>query len=195
MRKTFLCSLILLVWGATANAQDLYSKVDIFAGYSYFSASPKTDRIPDPVFAGRINQHGFGANLSFNISERIGVVADFSNQTADKTIIGLNTDTATLLYLFGGRFYARSEGIKAYAQALIGGARRRAFSKSVDISAVDLALAFGGGVEVDINKRFGFRMVEFDYVPTRGGDGTLGIGRRWSQNFRAEAGLVLRFGY
>lgn len=195
MRKTCLCFVILLVCCASANAQDLYSKVDIFAGYSYFSASPKTDRIPDPAFSSRISQHGFGGNLCFNITERIGIVADFSNQTADKRIVGLNTDTATLLYLFGGRFYARSEGIKAYAQALIGGARRRAISKALDISAVDLALAFGGGVEVDINKRIGFRLVEFDYVPTRGGDGTLGIGKRWSQNFRAETGLVFRFGY
>jgi opacity protein-like surface antigen len=194
MRKISLCFLLLLASRASAAAQDVYPKAEIFAGYSYFNASPKTDRISDLIFSNRISQHGFGANVGFNLSKRFGVVVDYSHQSADKRILDLDTDTSTVLYMFGARFSARSDGMTAYGQALIGGARRTAKSSAIDISATDLALAVGGGVQLDINKHIGFRLMQFDYVPTRGADATPGIGRRWSQNFRAQAGFVLKFG-
>jgi len=173
------------------------SKVEVFGGYSYLSASPKTDRLPFSLtdFNSRIGQHGYGINAAFNLSGRFGFVADVSRNMADKEIALANTDTSTTLFLFGPRFSSRSEGVTYFAQAFVGGAKRRAESTIFHVSGTDFALGLGGGMDLQASKYIAFRLFQFDYIPSRGGDNSPGIGRRWSQNLRAQVGLVVKLGH
>ena len=48
------------------------------------------------------------------------------------------------------------------------------------------AMAFGGGLDYNLNKNFAVRVGQFDYLPTRFGDAT-------QNNFRYSTGIVLKF--
>lgn len=184
----------------SVQGQDCCTKVEAFVGYSYFNASPKTDRIPPnpifnpSVFGGRIGQHGFGVNVAGRVRGKLGLVGDISYQTADAKIFNVNTDTSTFVFLAGSRLSMRNDETTLFAQALIGGARRKADNPNLHITATDLALSFGAGLDIGFRKRFAFRVFEFDYLPSRGSDALTNIGKRWSQNFRAQSGFVFRFG-
>jgi outer membrane protein with beta-barrel domain len=200
MRKLLTVMLLLGVPALTAQAQECCVKIEAFAGYSYFNASPKTDRIPpDPnsnpgIFDGRIGQHGFGVNIAGRIKGKLGIVGDFSFQSADEKVFNLNTDTSTLVFLAGPRLSIRNQETTLFAQALMGGIRRKVDNINLHITATDLALGFGGGLDIGFKKHVAFRAFEFDYLPSRGSDALPNIGKRWSQNFRAQIGFVFRFG-
>jgi hypothetical protein len=198
MLRIILCAGILLIAELSGNAQDCNcSKVDVFGGYSYLSASPKTDRLPPNItdFNSRIGQHGYSINAAFNLKKWLGIVADFGRNTADKEIASATTDTSTTLFLFGPRFSSHSEGVTYFGQALVGGAKRRAESTVFKVSGNDFALALGGGIDLHASRYFAMRLFQIDYLPTRGGDNTPGIGTRWSQNYRAQVGFVVKLGH
>lgn len=200
MRKLMAVLLLTGSAGLSAHAQECCVKVEVFGGYSYFNASPKTDRIPpEPInssniFDGRIGQHGFGVNVAGRIKGKLGIVGDFSFQSADEKVFNLNTDTSTLVFLAGPRLSIRNQETTLFAQALIGGIRRKVENTNLNITATDLALGFGGGLDIGFKRHFAFRAFELDYLPSRGSDALSNIGKRWSQNFRAQIGFVFRFG-
>lgn len=201
MKKMLGLIIICLAAAGPVRAQDCCTRVEAFVGYSYFNASPKTDRIappntmpPTPPFEGRIGQHGIGFNIAGNFNSKFGIVGDVSYQSADERIFNQNTDTSTLTFLVGPRLSSRNESATVFAQALVGGIRRKADSPLFHVSATDLALSFGGGMDMKLRKHIAFRIFEFDYIPSRGSDNLPDIGKRWSQNFRFQTGLVFRFG-
>jgi opacity protein-like surface antigen len=198
MKKFLILVGALLTVGAPASAQDCCQRVEIFGGYSYLDVSPKTDRIPADIlgnrFDSRIGQNGFGVSVAGNFSRRFGIVADFSRNMSDNNILNLQTDTSTTLFLFGPRITSRNENVTVFGHALIGGMKRKAVSEVLNLSNTDLALGFGGGIDIGATKHIAVRLFQFDYIPSRGGDNMEGIGKRWSQNFRAQVGIVVRFG-
>jgi len=201
MKRLVGIAIFCLMAGGQVLAQDCCIKVEAFIGYSYFNAAAKTDRIAPPLtvpptspFEGRIGQHGIGFNIAGNFNSKFGIVGDFSYQTSDERIFNHNVDTRTLILLAGPRLSSRNEATTLFAQALIGAARRKADSPLVHASGTDLALSFGAGMDLKIGKHIAFRIFEFDYLPSRGGDNLPNIGKRWSQNFRFQTGFVYRFG-
>ena len=48
-------------------------------------------------------------------------------------------------------------------------------------------MAFGGGVDIDLNNRFAVRPIEFYLVPTH-------FGGTWGTNYKVSTGLVIRLG-
>jgi hypothetical protein len=200
--KTFILSMALLlcVCASVEAQQCCPGKVEIFGGYSYLNLSPKTDRIPaDSMgnrFDGRLDQHGFGISVMGNISNKFGIVGDFSHNMKDdsRRILDVKTETRTNVFLFGPRFSSRSDDTTAFIHALVGGLKRRVVSEKLKLSNTDLTLAFGGGLELNTNKHVGVRLLQVDYLPSRGEDDVPGDGKRWSHNFRIQAGLVFRFG-
>jgi hypothetical protein len=62
-------------------------------------------------------------------------------------------------------------------------------------------MAFGGGVDAKLNSRFGLRVVQVDYLPSRFGGqtealfGTVGpLITSWQNNLRVSTGIVVKFG-
>lgn len=202
MKKLIILVALLFCTCVAVKAQECCSgRFEVFGGYSYLNISPKTDRIPadsaNNRFDGRIGQHGFGINLVGNLSANIGIVADFSRNTADedRRILNVKADTRTMVFLFGPRFSSRSDTMTAFGQVLIGVMKRRIASEEFNLSHTDLAFALGGGVDIGATKHFAIRLFQFDYIPSRGEDNIPDIGKRWSHNFRAQTGLVFRFGH
>src|SRR2546422_1998635 len=106
---------MLFLLAQTAAAQDT-PKVDAFLGYSYVRANPATSGAPS------FNLHGGSASVAYNVSNSLGLVADFGGYHVNK-IGGFPVGSAVYTYLFGPRLsYRRSEGkITPYAQILFGG--------------------------------------------------------------------------
>src|SRR2546426_5181904 len=110
---------MLFLLAQTAAAQDT-PKVDAFLGYSYVRANPATSGAPS------FNLHGGSASVAYNVSNSLGLVADFGGYHVNK-IGGFPGDSAGYTYLFGPRLsYPRSESkITPYAQILVGGTHPR----------------------------------------------------------------------
>lgn len=186
---------LLFIMAVHAQAQDCCKRAELFGSFSYFNASSKTDRIPkDKEFNGRISQRGYGIDLAYNFKKNWAMVADFSQQMKDEKINGSNADTTTYNYLFGLRLAPHGEGLSPFAEALVGASKRKTFLDDLRIKNTDFALGFGGGVDIEAGRNFAVRALRFNYIPVRGGDDATGVGRRWSQNFRLQAGIIFRFG-
>ncbi len=70
-----------------------------------------------------------------------------------------------------------------FVHAMFGGAAFRGDSNS----DTGFAMAFGGGLDVKGGKRFAFRAIQFDYVPTR-------LFNTWQHNIRLGFGVVFKLG-
>jgi hypothetical protein len=108
--------------------------------------------------------------------------------------------TKTSTALFGPRFFLRREKVTLFAHGLAGVVRTRTSSEYSFVSVIGLpterssfaysvnhfAYGFGGGVDVNVNRRFAIRILQADYLRTQ-------IEVRGNQ-LRLQSGVVIRFG-
>ena len=207
MKNLSMLIVLVLLAAIPVRAQSEYPTVEIFGGYSYLSADTSRDEdlnveiLTNPL-DDRTGFHGAGFSVAANFSRWFGAVADFSyNRTNVKfptqplppgvDPVPFDLDFSTFFFMFGPRFYARSEKVTGFAHALIGAVRIKVEGEFAGTrgsrSQTDFALGFGGGVDVRLTNRIGARLFQFDYIPVRSeGD--------WSQNFRVQVGLTVRLG-
>ena len=198
MRKFILPLAVLFLAAIPAKAQDEYPTVEIFGGYSYLSVDVGADFEDDDFdIDEREGFHGFGVSVAGNFSKSFGIVGDFSyNRKSIADIVGFDANANITLFLFGPRFTARGDKVDGFVHALIGGARERISvdvpGENVNVSNTDLALGFGGGVDVKAGDMFAIRLFQLDYIPIRAEDPFTGD-KQWSHNFRFQVGAVVRF--
>jgi hypothetical protein len=95
--------------------------------------------------------------------------------------------------LFGPELKIRSRKANSFAHALVGVTNTR-FVETDSFGTIDLvrrtnlALGFGGGLDVNLKPRLAIRILQADYVPTR-------LAGKWQNDFRASIGVVFRFQY
>ncbi|HET8675929.1 MAG TPA: outer membrane beta-barrel protein [Blastocatellia bacterium] len=199
MRKFILPLAVLFLAAIPAHAQDEYPSVEIFGGYSYLSVDVGADFDDDDFdFDEREGFHGFGVSIAGNISSSFGIVGDFSYNRKDiSDLTGLDSNANVSLFLFGPRFTARGDTVDGFVHALVGVARQRVEvdlpGENFDISENDLALGFGGGVDIKASDRFAIRLFQLDYIPIRAEDPFEFDEKRWTHNFRFQIGAVFRF--
>lgn len=203
MRKFILPLAVLFLAAIPANAQDEYPSVEIFGGYSYLSVDVGADLDgddDDDIFDidDREGFHGFGVSIAGNISESFGIVGDFSYNRKDiSELTGLDSNANVSLFLFGPRFTARGNSVDGFVHAMVGVARQRVEvevpGNDVEISETDLALGFGGGVDIKAGDRFAIRLFQLDYIPIHSEDPFEFDEKRWTHNFRFQIGAVFRF--
>jgi len=136
------------------------------------------------------------ASLFYNFTPHVGVGGDFS------ALFGSTTDTVGTIkfdislhrqtYLFGPQFnFYPNDKVKIFVHPLFGGVHDTTKitigTTTTSFSANAFAMAFGGGVDVNLNNHFAIRPIQFDYVPTH-------FGGAWQSNYRISTGLVIRFG-
>lgn len=188
------CILILLVFVPSVLAQDKHPSAEIFGGYSYLNFQVKLGFDPTPV--DRQSAHGVGINAAVNLSNHLGIVGDFSYNAKGvrvPSIFGSNTGNVQHTYfLFGPRFSVRRDRATGFLQTLVGGAHIRSEFGGIH-RTTDLALAIGGGLDVNISKRVAVRAFQFDYLPSRRRLASSDE-KDWLQNFRAQFGIVFKFG-
>ncbi len=152
------------VWGQDAD----YPRVEIFGGISYFSADAVT----------RETFYGWQTSVSTNFSKKVGFTADLGGQY--KTLFG--TSIQGYEFLLGPRFTARSKRVTGFAHALFGFLHASGGSLSDTI----FSAGFGGGLDVNGNKRIAVRVIQFDYIPSR-------FSGEWRYNARIAFGMVVKF--
>jgi len=169
-------------------------KNEFFAGYSYHSADINTLTI-DPH---RTGQNGVNLEYTRNITRHIGLSGDASahfHRETHSTGTGTFTSKRDQYFLLAGlQFKAgNSSRVQPFAHALFGASLFRGFTSDIRTSgnvftiddATSFAMAFGGGVDIRLNKRIDLRMIQADYTPT-----FFGSGRQ--NNFRVSVGIVFK---
>jgi hypothetical protein len=190
MRKSlvlvFLASLLTLPMSAQDNP-----KFEVFGGYQYLHAG-NVDGQGDGV-----NANGFNASATFNLSQHLGIAADFSGSYKTDTIQNYFAHVHAYTYTFGPVASWRSgKNLKLFTHALFGGAHLTPtlclFGGDPsqcrgDLSFSGFAMMLGGGADTRIDRHVGFRIFQADwvYLPTQAGG--------HAKNVRLSTGLVFRF--
>ena len=167
---------------------------EFFGGYSYHSADINTLTI-DPH---RTGQNGFNLEYTRNITKQIGLTGDasahFHRETRSTTSETFTSKRDQYFLLGGLQFKTRSgKGVAPFAHALFGASLFRGFTSNIRAAgnvftfddATSFAMVFGGGLDIHVNKRIDFRMIQADYAPT-----FFGSGRQ--NNFRLSVGIIFK---
>ncbi len=199
MRK--FVALAVIVFGMTALcvAQEV-PQAEVFGGYSLFHFD-KMDAdslfVPPPTPTINQNMHGWNAAVQFNINKWLGAVADFSGHYGTPLEISGTGDIQGSTYnmLFGPQINVRGKKAKGFAHVLFGVNRFKADASSSlgtpEFTDSAFALAFGGGVDVNVTKRIGVRLGQFDYIWSKH---DFGPGFDSQNNFRFSAGILFNLG-
>jgi len=185
--KVVVCLLAFLSFSAaSAFAQD-FSKIDIFAGYSYVRENPATSGVSG------FNLHGGSASVAYNANHWLGAVADFGGYHSNN-VRGSDTDGTVFTYLFGPRFsYRKYERVTPFAQTLFGVAHGSASVNGISAGTNNaFAASFGGGVDLKITRSVSFRAGQAEYLLTRFPEIT-SSNRETQNNLRVSTGIVIHF--
>lgn len=204
MQKALSIVVVIVCCATTVFAQDDFSRVEVFGGYSYLRADLSDD---DFFITGETeNLHGFHAQVAGNLNRFFGIAGDVSGhyKSLDTRDFGgipevrLRSAKASLYTFLGGpQVKARNERATLFAHALFGAARARAtvvvedvipgnnFGGTFTDSETKFAFALGGGVDVNVSDRIAIRAVQADYLRTRFGEQT-------QNNLRLSVGVVFK---
>ena len=176
---------VLSLSAVSAYAQETAPKVDVFAGYSYVQANPGVTGVDS------FHLHGGIANVSYNITNWLGGVADFGGYT-NGNILSSGASGTFSTYLFGPRVsYRHYSRITPFGQVLFGAAHANAAAFGTTGTQNAFAMTAGGGVDYKLYDHFSIRPFQTEYLLTRFREGTLGT--RNQNNFRVSTGFVVRF--
>ncbi len=218
--RAAILSAILLLWGGTALAQDA-SKVDVWLDYSYARFNPQNNNIIHPF---SLNGGGGGVAYFFNkyigIQGDLQGYGSFTKIFAiplgnpDCPVTLTNTAPCILTaegnlftYNFGPIIRVPTHHVEPFVEALTGGAHSNFYGRlftdchvvsgclvtgrSPDNNAWDFLI--GGGLDIPFTPHFSLRLFQVDYLLTRFGN-SFTFGHNNQSSFRAQAGLVFRFG-
>jgi opacity protein-like surface antigen len=140
MKRLAACMLVLLCCPGFLRSEDV-TRTEVFAGFSILSVEGAQGL-------------GWQASAKGNLNGSIGIVADVGGH--------YRFHLSAYQYLFGPELTRRGR-TALFAHALIGGARLEGFDSSTN----RLALAFGGGVDLNATDRIAVRLFQLDWIPTR----------------------------
>jgi len=205
MKKKSLLLLISILFAATIWAQDV-PKVEIPVGFSFVNVHPNLSPITS------FNIFGGGGQFNVNFGNYFGIKADFMGYTQGSgvrnklisdgfTVVG-NVNGNVFTYMFGPQIKKHTGKIQPFGEALFGAAHSNAYANiynsihgltSASSNNNAFAMAFGGGIDIVVNRHFFLRPVEVDYLYTRfGSNRTNYTGSQ--NNFRYVGGLGFTFG-
>lgn len=171
-------------------------KVEAIAGYSYLGLSQQ----PRLRFeAGALS--GWKASLKFNLTHRIGLLADFSGNYGQMQLTPNGLTRTSVFrrqhaYMFGTEtLVLQSSRVKLNARALLGVAHTNNTALPqgyLPIADNAFAVAFGASVDYRITDRLSYRILEPEVFVTRSGSSAT---NRWQQyNVRLSSGIVFTSG-
>lgn len=166
----------------------LTPKAEVFGGYSYFNIHPG-----DPFDS--FQSHGGIGSFQYNAHKYLGLVAEFSGGTGDRTVNGTSLSGGLFTYLFGPRLNVRRFRYAVpFAHFLLGGARAgNVLTGAGSGSDNSFAVAAGGGLDIVPFRQLGIRVFQADYLMTNFAGPFLG-GQSRQDNLRIATGVVFRLG-
>lgn len=202
----------ILLLGVCAWAQE-FPRAEVGVNYTYARYAPSA-----PYSQGH-SLNGGGGSVTFNWNEYLGFKVDLQGYGSNETNFvippnnvfpnGLSGKVQGNLftYLFGPQFKVRAHYFHPFGHILFGAAHTNvyanAFKKicqplpegcpiSKSPTADAFAMAFGGGLDIPVNKTISIRPAEFDYFLTRFDNPFTGTANQ--HNFRYSGGIVFTFG-
>jgi hypothetical protein len=193
-RAQWICLIsVLLGFPATASAQvgdgmiifaiflqQLNKVADLSAGFSMARGTntPGGERVI-PI--------GLQFGTTIDVHKSLGIDVDLAVQSGKPA--GPSDMFNMFEYLFGPRFSAHTRRTTVFCHALAGGVHHWQDSPAdapANYQGGGFAMAYGGGVDVNVSERIAIRVVQFDWIPFRE-DGS------WKTNtMRLGFGVVLR---
>lgn len=187
---------LLSLSGAAAHAQE-YSKLDVFAGYSYVRANPSGNS-----GLSSFNMNGGEVSLAYNANSWLSGVVDLGAYRVSRSgsvlpiaclVTGCpNFKGNTWTYLFGPRISYRHLGrFTPFAQALFGVAHA---TPGVLLTGkqTDFAMTIGAGIDYRLSRHLSVRPIQADYLLTRFNEFTVNSNPT-QNNLRLSTGLVFHF--
>ena len=197
MKKLVLVAVLLLGFSAMAAAQDAPA-VEIFGGYSFLRMDTAT-AFGAPSGYGDLNLHGWDANIAFNGNNWLGFVADFAGHygTMDTSYdygqpagsLVSWADISLYSIMLGPKVTLHRGKVTPFLHGLFGYAHGKAKELGSSVTENDFAMAFGGGLDINLSDRVAFRPAQVEYFTIKSARSG-----NFSDNFRYSAGLVFRFG-
>jgi hypothetical protein len=161
-RVLTMLAVIAVLAPASLWAQDV-PKAEVFGGFSILSIGNSG------LNGDRYNPLGWAAAVTGNVNETWAFKGDFSGSYKD--------GGKTHLYLGGVQAGARKEKAHPFVHALLGGHT----SSGGGSSDSGFTMGFGGGVDFKATEKVDIRVVQFDWLPSKGGG-------EWEKN-------IIRFGF
>jgi hypothetical protein len=195
LRAFVLLAMLVSVAAFPAHAQD-FPRWEFFSGFSYANVGLG----PQANLFGPVSKNYYGLHLGadFNPYRHFSVVVtDLGIQSRGSTVRPLFPKTSNSVFtsqaLFGPELKIRTRKADGFAHALVGITNTRLVEtgslNSIDlVRRTNLALGFGGGMDVNLNPRVAIRVFQADYIPTR-------LGGIWQSDFRVSIGVVFRLQY
>ena len=198
MKRLVVLAALLLVLAPAALAQsDEYKKWEFFGGYSalnFDNLAGDTDNVNvNDVLGEKQTLRGFNLAINGNFSKYFGVKFDYSLHLREDNFsrpAGSGTVDTTVQNFLGGLQVKNNDEdgprFKPFAHALFGVATQKIDVDSPQLPAVfgitdfhvnetSFAMAFGGGIDIKLNKRFDIRLVQVDWNIINRGDQQTGI--------------------
>jgi hypothetical protein len=213
LKLTMICGLgFILLLGVFAWAQE-FPRVEVGVNYTYARYAPSVK------FSQGHSLNGGGGSVTFNWNEYLGLKMDLQGYGSnDNDFVippnnvfpnGLSGHVQGNLftYLFGPQLKVRAHHFQPFGHILFGAAHTNVYANafkqicqplpggcpiSKSPTADAFAMAFGGGVDIPLNKIISIRPAEFDYFLTRFDNPFTGTANQ--NNFRYSGGIVLTFG-
>ncbi|HKG98929.1 MAG TPA: outer membrane beta-barrel protein [Pyrinomonadaceae bacterium] len=197
MKRLATLATLILIFATPALAQDDYKKYEFFGGYSalYIDnlAGDTSNAAINDVLGEKQTLRGFNLAAGINFHKYIGAKFDYSLHLREDEFTrpaGSGTVDTTLQNFLGGiQIKNNSEDgptLKPFGHALFGVAVQKVDVDSPQLPAVfgisdfhtnetSFAMAFGGGLDIKLNKRFDLRIVQIDWNIINRGDQQTGI--------------------
>jgi opacity protein-like surface antigen len=195
MKKLVLVAVFLLGFSVMAMAQDAPA-VEVFGGYSLIlmdTATASGNNLDQDV---DLSLHGWDTSVAFNGNKWLGFLADFGGHygtldTSSNYSDGSKSWADISLYsvMFGPKITLHRGAVSPYVQALFGYARIKSSELGETVTENDFAMAFGGGIDVNLSSRIAIRPVQLDYFTTKAG-----MTGDFADNLRYSTGFVFKFG-
>jgi outer membrane immunogenic protein len=227
VRKGLVLIGLALLLAAAAIAQEIPAS-ELFLGYSFVRVNPGNG-------VNAFNSNGGLGQFQYNVNRHVGVLAEFGGQVngnISARATNFPGDQTQFLYLFGPRISSNKTGkFTPFVEFEFGGVHNsRSFTVPNSIipagftvpSGVTVepgipntkfrstqnafAMAFGGGLDIKVGRRFAVRPIELDYLGThfspfnfsQNGAGVLianiNNNTQWQNNLRYAAGVDFHFG-
>jgi opacity protein-like surface antigen len=184
MKKLVLMAVFLLGFSIMAVAADAPA-VEVFGGYTFVRVDTTTAfDVEKNSFD--LNMNGWRGAVAFNANKWAGFVADFGGHYGSVE----SEDIRAYSVMVGPRFAVRKGAVTPFFQALFGFAHVTADEGSQnDFRENDFAMAFGGGLDVNVNSLLAVRPVHVEYFTAKAGSNG-----HFSDNLRYSAGIVIKLG-
>jgi len=196
----------------SAFAQE-FPRTEVGVNYSYARYGPSA-----PYSKGH-SLNGGGGSVVFNWNEYLGIKVDLQGFGSNETSFNIapnpvfpsgavgNVQGNLFTYMVGPQFKVRAHTFQPFAHLLFGGAHTNVYGNAFKAicqptggictvskapAADAFAMAFGGGIDVPINKTITIRPGEFDYFLTRFDNSFTGTNNQ--NNFRYSVGVVFTLG-